>query len=296
MSRRFALWFALLAPLGLSPVAGLQEETAEPPVEAAMVEAAAETAGGEERPTLAEILAKHREAMGGTAAWEAVESVRYSGSTTVGPGMMGPFTRTLKRPASIRFELDFQGSTAIQAFDGETAWMVTPFMERTDPMEMPPHLAEIIREQAEIDPPLFALAKRGHQAELLGVAELGGTRAYEIRLKRKDSVVEHHFLDRESFLPVRQERARDVQGRKLQIETTFGDYRELCVATSAPVDEETPCEGASVVIAFSIGNQAKRARGPVQAIVIERVELNPEGLTAGFFSMPAAAPAAAGTG
>ncbi len=114
-------------------------------------------------PSLDEVLASHYEALGGTGAWEAVESVRFEGTMSMGPGMEAPFKMTMKRPDRIRLEFTFQGMTGIQASDGEIAWMVMPFMGKKDPEEMPTDMAKQLKEQADIEGPLFDWDGKGHQ-------------------------------------------------------------------------------------------------------------------------------------
>ena len=49
----------------------------------------------------------------------------------MGPGMEVPFSMVFKRPLQMRLEFTMQGMTAIQAYDGETAWSVMPMIQRS---------------------------------------------------------------------------------------------------------------------------------------------------------------------
>ena len=80
-----------------------------------------------------DILAKHYEACGGLAKMKAVNTLRVTGSMTMGPGMEAPFTMERKRPGMRRMEFTIQGMTGIQAFDGVKTWSVMPFMGKKDP-------------------------------------------------------------------------------------------------------------------------------------------------------------------
>ena len=270
-------------------MAGEAAEKAEQAVEEAE-EAVEEAVLMEADLSLEEVLGSHYEALGGVDAWKAVESVRFTGSTTVGPGMKAPFTMTLKRPGNIRLEFVFQGMTGIQASDGSTAWMVMPFMGKTDPEEMSADLAQIINQQSDLEGPLFDWAAKGHTVELMGVTELEGTEVYKVKVTRDTGEVEYHHLDKEYFVAIQVESTRNVQGQEMDIETAIGDYKELCLATSTPVDEENPCEGDSLWLAYSIESKTKGAPSPMQVITIEDVAVNPDDIAADFFAMPAKAP------
>ncbi len=41
-----------------------------------------------------------------------------------------PFLMELKRPRKMRFELQFNGQTAVQVFDGTNGWKLRPFLNR----------------------------------------------------------------------------------------------------------------------------------------------------------------------
>ena len=144
----------------------------------------------------------------------------------MGPGMEAPFTMTMQRPDKIRLEFTFQGMTGIQASDGEIAWMVMPFMGKNDPEEMPADMAKQLKEQADIEGPLFGWDDKGHTVELLGVEEMEGTDVYKLKLTRDSGDVRYHYLDSEYYVTVKQEGKTKVQGQEMEIETAIGDYKE----------------------------------------------------------------------
>jgi hypothetical protein len=236
-------------------------------------------------PTLDEVLASHYEALGGTDAWQAVESVRFEGTMSMGPGMEAPFTMTMQRPGNIRLEFTFQGMTGIQASDGDTAWMVMPFMGKTDPEEMPADMAKQLKEQADIEGPLFSWADKGHTVELVGVEEMEGTEVYKVKLTRESGDVRYHYLDSEYYVTVKQEGKTKVQGQEMEIETSIGDYKEVCLATSTEVSDEMPCEGDILVLPHSIESKPKGAPSG-QVITITSVALNSGDIEAENFVMP----------
>ena len=308
MKRTLAL-SALLALCGLLPVAaqeaqkemktkvaqaemkakeaeGMADEAEMKAKEAEGMADKAEKMMGAGGPSLDEVLASHYEALGGTDAWSHVDAVRFEGTMSMGPGVEAPFTMTMQRPDKIRLEFTFQGMTGIQASDGTTAWMVMPFMGKTDPEEMPADMAKQLKEQADIEGPLFDWAAKGHTVELLGAEEMEGTEVYKLKLTRDSGDVRYHYLDSEYYVTVKQEGKTKVQGQEMEIETDIGDYKELCMATSALVDDDTPCEGDVLVLPYSIESKPKGAPAG-QVITITDVKVNPDDIEADYFAMPA---------
>ena len=82
---------------------------------------------------LDEVLARHGRARGGAAA--DVESVHATG-TVVFLGFEVPMTTTFARPSSFRIDIDMQGLTMILAYDGQTAWNVSPMQGITEPVAL----------------------------------------------------------------------------------------------------------------------------------------------------------------
>jgi len=205
--------------------------------------------------TLEQVLDGYYEAVGGLDAWKNLQSVKATGTMSMpAQGVEAPFTMTAKRPAKIRIEFTFQGMTGVQAYDGETAWMVMPFMTgKTDPEQMPDEMAQELKEDADIDGPLIGYAEEGHQLELVGIEETEGTQAYKIKVTRKNGDVQYYFLDTEYFIPIKLEGTRTQMGQEVQFETILSDYKEV----------------GGLLMPHSMQNQPG---GPI--ITLEQVEVN----------------------
>jgi len=91
-------------------------------------------------------------ARGGPSAWHSVQTLSWSGKMDAGgnnqrylkaPGMPAPpanenpaaqaqlpFTLEMKRGRKSRLELQFNGQTAVQVYDGKQGWKLRPFLNR----------------------------------------------------------------------------------------------------------------------------------------------------------------------
>jgi len=86
--------------------------------------------------TVDEIIAKNIQARGGMDKIKAVQTIRSTGTMTMGGGMEAPGSMVQKRPDMARIEFTLQGLTAIQAYDGKDAWQIMPFTGKKDPEMM----------------------------------------------------------------------------------------------------------------------------------------------------------------
>ena len=227
--------------------------------------------------TLDEVIAAHFEAIGGADNLKAVQSARLAGHMSMGPGAEVPFTMIFARPEKLRLEFTMQGMTAVQAYDGETAWSIMPFMGKTEPEVMAEDQAKNIKEQADFDGPLMDWKEKGHQVELMGLEETEGTEAYKLKITLANGDVRYYYLDSEYFVPIKQEGKTTMQGNEVEFETILSDYKEV----------------DGLMFPFSIESRPKGAPAG-QVITIDSIELGVE-VSDGEFAMPEPAAAATGT-
>ena len=220
--------------------------------------------------SLEAVLSGYYEAIGGLDAWQAVESLRMNGHMAPPTGMEAPFVMTFERPMKTKLEFSLQGMTAVQVYDGQSAWAIMPFMGSTDPEVMPEEQTKMMREQADVDGPLVDWERKGHQIELVGKTAVDGIDAYHLVVTLDTGAVRHFFLDSQSYLPTRLEATTSVQGTEMEIETIFDDYKEV----------------GGLIMAHSIESKPKGAPSG-QVLTIDSIELDLE-LAADFFDMPTA--------
>jgi outer membrane lipoprotein-sorting protein len=227
--------------------------------------------------TVDELIAKSLEARGGLDKLRAIQSIRMTGkmsaSSPMGP-MELPMVIEMKRPASFRADITVQGTLAVQAYDGTTAWGISP-MGTGQAEALPAEAAKEMADQADLDGPLVDYRAKGHQVELLGKEKAEGSDAYKLKVTKKDGDIEYIFLDAESYLPVRVEAKRLVRGTEIEGESTLGEYKEA----------------GGFLWPYSIQNVAK-GRPEEQSITVEKIEINPA-IDDARFKMPAAKPAEA---
>lgn len=177
--------------------------------------------------TADEIVAKNIQAHGGAAKLKAVKTMKATGTMEIGPGMQAPVTAVQERPNKIRTEFVFQGMTGVQAFDGNEAWQIMPFMGKKDPDLMSSDEREEMADGADIDGPLMDYAAKGNKVEFLGKDKLEGTDVYKLKVTLKDGAVQTWYIDTDSNLEVRVDSERVVRGTPHKSTRVIGDYKEV---------------------------------------------------------------------
>ena len=178
-------------------------------------------------PTLETVLAKHYEALGGLAKLQAVQTMRITGKMAMGPAQI-PMVLELKRPASLRMDIDFQGNKLIQAYDGKTGWSINPFASAKKTAEpMTPDELKEMAVQADFDGVLVDWKAKGHTVELQGKESADGSDAYKLKVTLKNGDTIYIFLDTDSYLSVKEAAKHTIRGAEMETETLLGDYKEV---------------------------------------------------------------------
>lgn len=227
-----------------------------------------------EAQTVDEIVEQHLAAIGGKEKLASVPSARMTGKQTFGPQAAG-FQILWKRPNRLRLEFELQGMKGIQAYDGQQAWMVMPFLGKSDPEAMSEEDARQFAEQADmIEGALFNWKEKGHQVELLGKESVEGTDSWKLKVTRKSGEVTYVWLEAETLVQIKSEGKRKRGDQEFEFEASYGDYKEV----------------DGLLFAHSIEQKPKGAPAG-STITIEKIELNVP-IDDAVFKMPA--PAAGG--
>jgi outer membrane lipoprotein-sorting protein len=225
--------------------------------------------------TADELLDKNLKALGGKDKLKAIQSMRLTGKMKMGP-MEAPLTIVKARPSEMRVDFTIQGMTGTSAFDGTTGWNLLPFMGNKDPQKMTDEQLKDIRIEADFDGPTFDYKAKGNKVEYVGKEDVQGSPAYKLHVTTREGKESNIYLDAETYLVIRSEGTRNVNGQDTEMETSISDYKAV--------------DGLMMPYSMESHVKGKESMGG-QAITIEKIELNPK-VDAAMFKMPAVAAAA----
>jgi outer membrane lipoprotein-sorting protein len=231
---------------------------------------------------------------GGLASWRAVHALSWSGQMEAGGGnrpalsipgkprapaadpakpveqLRLPFRYEMQRPRKSRLEIDFQGQTAVQVYDGAQGWKLRPFLNRNDVDPFTAAELEAAASQSGLDGYLVDCAAKGTAVTVEGIEDVEGQPAYRLKLTLEGGAVLHDWVDRKSFLEVRIDGTpRRMDGKLRAVQVYLRDYRNVN-GLMVPHLLETTVEGSA----------------RTEKIYIEKVQVNPS-LDAARFDKPA---------
>ncbi|MCL4813030.1 MAG: hypothetical protein KJ061_11115 [Vicinamibacteraceae bacterium] len=189
---------------------------------AVVVLAAASVAA--QTPSAREIVDRHLAARGGAEKLRAVKALRMKGEVAA-RGMSSPMTITIKRPNLVRQELEVQGQTIVQAFDGRRGWLVNPIVGMKTPTEVPAPPGSEQRNQ--FDGLLLDFEQRGTKVEVVGREAVNGVETWHLRATPAQGPPQDLFVDANTGLEVKTTVRLEQGGESIEIETFFDDYREV---------------------------------------------------------------------
>jgi len=181
------------------------------------------TAGAQ---TVDEIIAKNIQARGGLDKLKAVKTIRMTAKINQG-GFRATVLQENQRPNKVREEFIIQGMAEVEAYDGKTAWEVSPFEGRKDPNLVSADSAKHLVEDSDIDGQLVDYKNKDHRAELIGHDSVEGTDCYKIKLTMANGDARYYYIDADSFLDLKVETERNIRGTVQYGETLLGDYEEV---------------------------------------------------------------------
>jgi len=254
----------------------------------------------------ADIASRNVAARGGLSGWRAVQTLSWEGKLGAGgnrkaavaepvPNKRGaelpsdprpkeevqlPFLMDMQRPNKTRLELQFQGKTAVQVFDGKTGWKLRPYLNRLEVEPYSEDESKIASMQQELDGPLIDCAAKGTQIELDGMEKVEGRDTYKLKLSMKDGETLHLWIDAQTFLDAKIEgHPRRLDGEEHPVEVYYRDFRAVS-GLQFPFVLET-----RVLPIAHPTSPVRAVSTPPEKIVIDKVVVNPK-LDASLFSKP----------
>jgi hypothetical protein len=122
-------------------------------------------------------------------------------------------------------QVTFQGQAAVQAWDGERGWKLRPFLGRREIEPFTDEERRVAAQQADLDGPLLDAAAKGDRVELEGTDPVEGRPAYKLKVTSRDGSVRRVWVDAETWLDVKVDGSRRMDGKPHAVWTFLRDYR-----------------------------------------------------------------------
>jgi len=190
------------------------------------------------------LIAKYLASTGGSARIAAVTTLRRSGKFTGGGGFEATVVQENKRPNAVREEFSLQGMTAINAYDGQSGWKISPFGGKKDPESLGEEELHSILEDADFDGDLVNYRQKGNKVEFVGMDQVDGTDVYKLKVTVANGDTHIYYLDIDYCVPIQVDITRMIRGAEVNYTVILGDYKQVN-GWYLPFSIETRNQGAS---------------------------------------------------
>jgi len=171
---------------------------------------------------LEEILAKYYRASGFDKL-QNMKTIVMTGTLVQQDAM--PVKITKMRPDKYKMDFEVQDIPAVQAYDGQKAWMIAPWTGNSAPQVMPEARAKDMKNRADFDGALFNYQTKGHKAELIGQETTDSIPVYKIKFTKNDGGIEYYLINAKDFLMHKRISFRVANGQEIEMETFYKDNK-----------------------------------------------------------------------
>jgi len=177
--------------------------------------------------TTDDIIQKYSKAMGGLAAFNAIKTMKTTGTFTT-QGVDLALTSQIINGKAIRNDVQAMGQTVINSYKDGKGWKINPFAGITTVTDMTPEELIDFKSQSMIASQLMDYKLRGHKVELQGQEDVEGIKTYKIKLTNKDdNKVTTYFISVTDNTIIKSVSTRQLQGQDIEIETFYSDIKDF---------------------------------------------------------------------
>lgn len=219
--------------------------------------------------TADELVSKNIQARGGMEKMQAIKTLRITGNSVTG-GTPIVIVNEYMRPNLIRETFSLAGMTAVQAYDGNSGWQISPFGGRKDPEFLGEDDLRDLQLDSDFIGPLVDYKAKGNSVEFLGHDTVDGDDALRLKVTLKNGDVVYYYLDPDTYLEIRKETQEFIRGAVKESFYDLGSYKPV----------------SGVMFPFSITSGSKNNPDGGLTVTVDKIEVNVP-IPASDFAVPA---------
>jgi len=177
--------------------------------------------------TADEIIQKYATAVGGLATFNAIKTMKMTGTVTT-QGMDLPLTIQVINGRATRNDVDVMGQSVTNSYKDGKGWKINPYAGAPTATDMTNEELADFKTQSSLANNLLDYKARGHKVELLGQEDVEGIKTYKIKLTTKeDGKLTTYFINSADNMLVKSVSSRNLQGQEVQVENIYSNIKEF---------------------------------------------------------------------
>lgn len=176
--------------------------------------------------TLDQIVESHIKAVGGADNWKKVNSIIVD-ITMQAQGAEVKVKRTQVHDKAMRMDISVMGMNGYSIMTNTEGWNFMPFQGQTKPEPMTADDVKNSQDDLSIMSDFLTYKAKGKKLELIGNDDVEGTECFKIVATGKDGKSTTYWLDKSSFLVIKQVDKMKANGKEVEATSTFSNYKLL---------------------------------------------------------------------
>jgi hypothetical protein len=176
--------------------------------------------------SLDEIVNNHIKAIGGADNWNKVKTL-VADIKMQAQGTEISVKNTQVHDKAMRTDISVMGMSGYSIVTNSEGWSFMPFQGQTKPEPMTADDVKNAQDQLSILGDFLTYKAKGKKLELLGNDDLEGTECFKISATDKEGHVTTYWLDKSSYLILKQVDKMKSNGKEVESTSTFSNYKML---------------------------------------------------------------------
>jgi len=172
-----------------------------------------------------DVIAKHIEAMGGSAKLSSLNSVYEETNSSIAGNDL-PAKVWVVNNTGFRMEMDIMGSQMVQVGTKDKGWMINPMSGSSDVQPIPDDALKAFTRRMYLAGQLFKYKERGYTATLQGKDTVGGKDTYKIKLSKDGEQDATYYIDATTYYIDKTSTTVVTNGTAAQQDIVFTGYQK----------------------------------------------------------------------
>ena len=184
--------------------------------------------------TADDIISRHLDSIGGTAAWHKINSLKMSGTVTVqGTDIAVDVTAVQNKGA--RSDITMMGMAGYTITTPTSGWVYMPFSGQQKPEALTADQVKFSQDELDIQGALVDYKLKGYTAQLEDKEDVEGTECWKVKLTMKNGVVKTEYFDPDSYLLIREITKSTIDGKEEENTVDYSDFQKLPEGITVPM-------------------------------------------------------------
>jgi len=197
--------------------------------------------------TADEIINKHIAAIGGTDAWNKINSMKKIGSMSI-QGMEIGYNETIVKGKGMRTDITAMGQNNFVILTPTAGWMYMPVQGSTEVTPLPADQLKLAASKLDVKNGMLADRSDVAKAELAGKDTINKVACYKVKITDKAGNERTDYFDASTYYIIRSEMVVKAGDEEKELSQSFSNFQKLPEGIVMPMTTSAPMGAGDIVV------------------------------------------------